>query len=462
MPERPVTSLWLRLALPLLVFVAAGSLVLVVWMHAAARRESRRSFATLAQMNAELIRNARLPPSERTADYLSRVLNMRVFFRHAAWDMSAPARDGMAFRKSTELVPSLEGPLADSRDLLGAVGPGWGIVRVGRDFEAIAVSVEKDVSLLLVRPAEPIWAFLVKGETLPLLGAFGLLSVALAWALARGVVRPLRQLAERLPQIESDPDATLPGTERTDEIGQLARAYLATRAQLAEERARREQAERLAILGRMATGLAHEIHNPLSAICMHAQLLESAPAGELSGTAADSLPVLLGETAKIEGLVQQWMFLARPQPPQTAPADLAEIVAGVVRTLAPQAAHAQVQIFNEVPAGLFAKVDARRMAQAMGNVAINAIQAMPRGGTLTLRGERGDGVRLIFQDTGRGFSPLALARHAELFFSEKEGGMGIGLSVAAEILKAHSGSLCVGNAPEGGAHVVLQLPNPSR
>ena len=70
----------------------------------------------------------------------------------------------------------------------------------------------------------------------------------------------------------------------------------------------------------MATGLAHEIHNPLAAIRMHAQLIESARNGDLASTAHASLPVVLGETSKIEGLVQQWMFLARPQPPQTAPA----------------------------------------------------------------------------------------------------------------------------------------------
>jgi signal transduction histidine kinase len=284
-------------------------------------------------------------------------------------------------------------------------------------------------------------------------------SVALAWVLGRGFIRPLRLLAERLPHIERDSADSLPGAERADEIGQLARAYLATRAQLAEERTRREQAERLALLGRMVTGLAHEIHNPLAAIRMHAQLIESAHNGDLASTANASLPVLLGEASKIEGLVQQWMFLARPQPPQTAPADLGEIVAGVVRSLAPQAAHAGVSVVADVPAGLRAKVDSRRLAQAIGNITLNAIQAMPGGGSVTIRGEHAAGVRLVFRDTGGGFSQRALTHHADLFYSEKEGGMGIGLSVTAEILKAHRGALVVANAPDGGAVVTLQLPS---
>ena len=454
---RPISSLWLRLALPFLLFVVAGSSVLALWLHAAAERESRHVFATLARTNADFIKNARLTPNERVAGYLSRVLNMHVFFRRGVRDL-ASGENGNALRQSRELVPDVSGPLAPERDLLRALGDERGIVRAGRNFEAIAVPLEDDESFILVREAEPAWAFLVRPETLLLLGAFWAFSVALAWVLARGFVRPLRQLAERLPQIEHDAAEPLPGAERADEIGQLARAYLATRAQLADERSRREQAERLALLGRMATGLAHEIHNPLAAIRMHAQLIESAHNGELASATHDSIPVLLGETSKIEGLVQQWMFLARPQPPQTAPVDLGEIVAGVVRTLAPQAGHAAVRVINEVPPGLRTKADARRLAQAIGNVTLNAIQAMPAGGDITIRGECDTTVRLHFLDTGAGFTPRALAHHADLFFSEKEGGMGIGLSVSSEILKAHQGALLVGNAPQGGAIVTMQLP----
>jgi signal transduction histidine kinase len=442
MPLHPFSTLWLRLALAFSLFVALGALLLVLWLDGAARRESRRSFAAVAATNAELIRSARLPTTELTAEYLSRVLNLRVFFRRDPGGNVAPAPE-----------PEFAA--------IASVQPERGIERIGEGVEAVAAPVDRGVTLLLARPAVPRWAIFRESETLPLLVVFGLLSAALAWALARDFVRPLRLLTARLPQIEHDPEAVLPGAERADEIGQLARAYLATRRQLAEERERRKQAEKLALLGRMATGLAHEIHNPLAAIRMHAQLLESAPAGDLPRAAAASLPVLIGETARIEGLVQQWMFLARPQPPQTAPTDLAGIVGGVVRALGPQAAHAEVRIVPEVPAGLVVMADARRLAQAVGNVAINALQAMPGGGTLCIRGESGETVRLRFHDTGPGFSPQALARHAELFFSEKEGGMGIGLSVAAEIVKAHGGRLAVANGEEG-AVVTVEFPGPAR
>jgi signal transduction histidine kinase len=439
---RPFRSLWFRIALPFLLFVALGSLVLVWWLQAAARRESEHVFTTLARTNADFIKSTRLPTNERVAEPLGRVLGMRMFFK----------------RDTGALIPKADEELASD---LRALAPDARIARVGFNSEAIGVPVESGLFLILVRPAEHRLAFLRRPATLTVLAAFWLLSLALAWSVTRGVVRPLRLLTSRLPHIEDDPESSLPGAERDDEIGQLARAYLGTRTQLAEERERRIDAERFALLGRMATGLAHEIHNPLSAIRLHAQMLSSAAPDEVIATNAESAPVLLSESARIEGLVNQWMFLARPAPPQLSPAELGSIVSDVLRTHAALMVHASVEVDVRVGPELQVAVDRRRLTQAIGNVAINAIQAMPDGGRLTILGEKNEAIRLKFRDTGAGFSPAALERHAELFFTEKEGGMGIGLSVSSEILKAHGGALEVLNSPEGGAVVTLILPVPS-
>ncbi len=271
-------------------------------------------------------------------------------------------------------------------------------IRVGGE-EAVAVAVNETTALVLARPAWPGRPLLLRNETLWVLAAFWALSFALAWALTRNLVRPA------------------------------------------------------ALLGRMTTGLAHEIHNPLAAIRLHAQLLEtSAP------EARESLDIIRSETQRIESLVNQWMFLARPAPPQTASTELAPLIAGIVRTHSAQAEHAGVKIETEIPDTLTAKVDARRVSQAIGNVIINAIQAMPRGGTLRITAPPEQPPRLIFEDTGPGFSHEALAHAADLFFSEKEGGMGIGLNVAAEIAKAHQGNLQIANRESGGARVTITLP----
>jgi signal transduction histidine kinase len=362
-------------------------------------------------------------------------------------------------REGAELSPTPEGEVADYRAALEKLRPESGVTVLGRDIEAIAVPLDGARRLVLARKAEPALAFAFRRETALVLGAFWIFSVALAWAIARGVVLPLRTLAQRLPTIEHDAGGALPGVERSDEIGQVARAYLAARAQLAAEREARERAERQALLGRMATGLAHEIHNPLTAIRMHAQLLQSTAPDEIAPALEESLPILLEETVRIEGLVNQWMFLARPEPPRTSILHLADVVESVVRSRRSMATHAGVGISVDLPADSSVSADARRLSQAVANVVINAIQAMGRGGQLTITGAQRDGVvQLVFQDTGAGFSTEALTRYRELFFTQKEGGMGIGLSVTAEILEAHGGRLEAANAPEGGAMVTFTLP----
>ena len=111
------------------------------------------------------------------------------------------------------------------------------------------------------------------------------------------------------------------------------------------------------------------------------------------------------------------------------------------------------------PPTLPVAADGKRLQHVFRNLIDNAIQAMPSGGALAITA-RADGERVVltFADRGRGFSPQALQRFAEFFFSEKEGGMGIGLSVADEILKAHGGSLRVANRDGGGAEVTVELP----
>jgi signal transduction histidine kinase len=443
MPSARPRRLWLSIAGPFFLFVVTGSIVLVLWMQAAGRRESRAVFTALARTNADFLHNAHLPETRQMMDYLGRLLNMRAYLRTGGSLVSAPD----------------DGPLRSATSSLMDLSPTEGVTSLENGFEAVAMPVQPGLDLLLVRPAEPSFIVLWRPETLVVLGCFWLLSIALAWSIARGVVSPIRLLADRLPYIESDPAATLPGAERADELGDLARAYLAARTQIATEREKRRQAERMALLGRMATSLAHEIHNPLSAIRMHIQLLQSAPPAELPSAAVSLVPTLLEETARIESLVNQWMFLTRPEPPSTSALHLDELLSQSLRAHSAAAAHAGVTVQANVPSGLVVMGDKRRLAQAISNALINGFQAMPHGGLLEISGARsGASVALTFHDTGPGFSPQALERHRELFFSEKEGGMGIGLSVVAEILEAHQGRLEVSNAATGGAIVTFHLP----
>jgi signal transduction histidine kinase len=205
-------------------------------------------------------------------------------------------------------------------------------------------------------------------------------------------------------------------------------------------------AQRFGLLGFIATSLAHEIRNPIAAIRLHGQLLEQ--------TQPVSAGLIVDEAAKIEDMLNQWMFLARPEAPRKTEIALVELIAKTVRVLEPAADHARIHIVVSGSPYRRVQADVHRLGQVFHNIILNAIQAMPEGGTLSITVSEED---ICFADTGPGFSPAALRRGAEVLYSEKEGGIGLGLSVASNIVRAHGGRLILDNQAEGGAVVRVLL-----
>jgi signal transduction histidine kinase len=284
-----------------------------------------------------------------------------------------------------------------------------------------------------------------------------LLSLLAGIVLARRVANPLRKIAGMLPNVAGNAPIIGLDTNRRDEIGLISQTLVATQETLHEERDRRRAAERLAVLGKMAASLAHEVRNPAAAIQLHAQLLE----GAVPKDRDVSRECILEEAGRIESLVRQWMTFARPEPPRLEQTDLGEFLTATAKRFQPQAIHAGVALKLEFPSGAAQLVwmDRPRMEQALGNVVINAIQALPLGGTVSISTSNNqsnvNATSITVEDTGRGFSAEAQSRATEPFFSEKEGGMGLGLAVADEVCKAHGGRLELGNASDGGGRVNL-------
>jgi signal transduction histidine kinase len=421
-----------RIGLPFALFVLGGSVALVLLIGWRIAHEERARFEALARTNAAFINRMNLPPSPRMANELRQVLGVGVYFR----------KDGVLTPEPLWLVSMFRVPAL----------PADGKCHVLGTLEAVIAPLESGHELVLVQHnylmrSSATWV----RPVLPVLATFWVLALAFGWLVSRSLVRPLQHLASKLPDIEQPEPIDLPEAERKDEIGDVARAFVRTREALQVERAERERAEKLAVLGRMTAALAHEIHNPVAAIKMHAQLWTG-------DRANDTAQVIEDEASRIESLVNQWMFLSKPEPPAMSEVDVGALLAQVIKTHQAQLDHAQVTVSLEADAPQQVKGDAKRLTQVFANLLVNAIQAMPSGGQLTI-GCRisGPHVAVTFTDTGKGFSDQALSRFAEFFFSEKEGGMGIGLSVAMEIVKAHGGELRVTNH-EQGACVTVCLP----
>jgi signal transduction histidine kinase len=430
----PAGGVFRGLVLPFSAFVLGASLALVWWIEWSHRRDSLAQFRETAAANARMIDRLRLPRSPELAQNLSGVLGVGVGFRF-------PGKTG-----ATGLSPELEAAI-DS-----LTGPQAASSRAAGNDVAVAPLADGASHLILVRDAAGFMPNTL-GWLLPSLIVTAL-GGGLAFLVARRIVKPLGILNDWLPNLERDTPEPIPAgvTARADEIGALARSLSENQRRLREEQNLRRQSERLATLGRIATSLAHEIRNPAAAIRLHADLLAK-------DHPAESLDLIRDETDRITDLVNQWLFVARAEPARWERHDLVEMARRVLRRLEPQLTHAGVtwELSSEDSAPI--EADGPRVEQALRNWFVNAMQAMPEGGLISTRVNIEENAAVLeIRDEGPGFSEEALRRWDEPFFSEREGGMGLGLTLAAEVTRANGGRVSVANDPAGGAVVRAEFP----
>lgn len=400
-------------------FVLVGSVAMMGFFQRLGKVEALVALEAIGRTNALFLDQSNLPQSGQMAEQLGRVMGAEVEFTGSGATATRGVADGVAKRQGEQI--SVGFALESRRQV-------WFSRNAG---QAGAQSVWKRLDARLA------------------LGGFWVLSLVFSLWLGRKVTRPLASLAAAVPGIGSDkPMQSLPDAGPR-EIVSLATALRETHASLIAEREKRRHAERLALLGRMATSLAHEVRNPVSAIRLHAQLLERVCAPEERASAN----LIVGEAGRIESLVNQWLRYAKPEPVKMIPVDLAALAGEACQSLGPQADHAGVEISKEISPAWEShpvKGDRERLRQVLCNLLLNAIQGMPTGGTVHLRVLPG-AVEIV--DGGSGFSAGALARFGEPFHSEREGGMGLGLAVSQEIIVAHGGMLSATNLPGKGACV---------
>ncbi|NUO39497.1 MAG: response regulator [Gemmatimonadaceae bacterium] len=228
-----------------------------------------------------------------------------------------------------------------------------------------------------------------------------------------------------------------------------------------ELRVRLMESDRLAAVGELVAGVAHEVNNPLSSISAFAQLLLRD--GTLTPSQRESLEVIRGETIRASQVVKDLLAFARRSEPQSAPLDLNAVVGRTLRMRQYQFNEAAVRVESELAADLPAVMgDARQLQQVCLNLLTNAVQAMsPAGGVLRVRTyQTDDRVRLEVQDTGPGIAGSARAHIFEPFFTtKKEGeGTGLGLSVSYGIVTSHGGTIEVAETGPQGTTFRVSLP----
>jgi two-component system sensor histidine kinase PilS (NtrC family) len=220
--------------------------------------------------------------------------------------------------------------------------------------------------------------------------------------------------------------------------------------------ARMRAADRLATLGRMAANIAHEIRNPLAAL---SGAVEVMAAGANEETRDRLAQIVLKETGRLNSIIREFLEYARPAPLHRTPVNVAEAVDEVLLLLEHQAAPGTLKAIREFPPALTWTVDRQQFRQAVWNLCVNAVQAMPEGGELRVSMTT-TGRRLVLRvhDTGEGIAPGDLGQIFEPFFSTKPDGSGLGLALVHRIVQDHGGEIDVDSRPGVGSTFTIILP----
>jgi signal transduction histidine kinase len=247
---------------------------------------------------------------------------------------------------------------------------------------------------------------------------------------------------------------------------------------------------KLAALGRLMAGVAHEVKNPLNAMTIHLELLRSKlskmapePVGVSAGTsggdrgvergsrgptsAADvtkHVDIMSKEIQRLDQVLNGFLRFARPDELKLQPVHLSDVVSDVVTTVTPEAETRGVTVKSECPADLAeVNADPAMLRQALLNLALNAVQAMPNGGSVRIACHLGSRNRVFVdvEDTGVGIPPENLQKIFDLYFTTKEKGSGIGLSMVYRIVQLHDGDVEVESTPGRGTRFRLVFPQAS-
>jgi two-component system nitrogen regulation sensor histidine kinase NtrY len=406
--------------------VAVGDLKLYV---AGGRKLDREFIASLVPpqgMRVLLYRN--LAPSFSPADLID-----------AAGPVNAPA----------PLRPLVEQVEAHRSEALGTIGNGaaaetfHALPLKGRDNDVLGVLligssrrdlVELEGSML---------------RTAVIVAVTGILmAIVLSWWATARITRPVRRLAESAGKVAAGNWGATVEVDSEDEIGQLAGAFNGMTHQLVEQRERLVQAERVAAWRELARRLAHELKNPLFPLQITVENMQRARDSypeQFDEVFREGTSTLLAELSNLKQIIGRFSDFAKMPAPEMQPVNFNNLVTETMRLFEAQLSKAGIRVSAQLDAAMPpVQADAEQMTRVVRNLILNAVDAMPEGGTLTVRTVAvGAGVRLEVSDTGQGLTPEECERLFTPYYTTKTHGTGLGLAIVQSVVSDHKGRIAV-------------------
>jgi signal transduction histidine kinase len=290
-----------------------------------------------------------------------------------------------------------------------------------------------------------------------------LVSALLGFIFISGLTRPVKVLVESTRKLKSgDLDHRVVGLR--DEFGELASAINDMAGSLKEQMHKMQRTEQMVVVGELAAGLAHEIKNPLAGIKVAMQVL--AEEASLSEEDRGVVKKVGQEVVRLESLMKNFLNFAKPAKPQLSELNLNNLLNTILafylksRPVSPDRPN-PVAIVKELQPVPDTMADPMQLQQIFLNLVLNAVDAMPDGGTLGVRTsfEKGpDLIHIEISDTGKGISREHADQIFQPFFTTKPKGTGLGLAISKQLIEQHGGSITAAGIPSGGSVFKIQLP----
>jgi len=291
---------------------------------------------------------------------------------------------------------------------------------------------------------------------LALLAATLLFSLLLVRPIGRAIIQPLENLTRFVRGFHQHAQA-LPPKAGPPELQELAQAFEKLIQDLETSQDNLTRAAKLAVVGEMAAAMSHEVRTPLGILRSSADVLLREP--KLSADGHEVLGFIISETERLNKLVSTLIDAARPRTPHFNPLDLTQLIYRVMALLQSQALAKKITMRFAQTEVMQVWADQDQMTQVLMNLLMNAIQILPAQGQIALRLERlNANMVLTVSDNGPGIQVGDQAQVFEPFFTQRAGGVGLGLAVVRQIVHAHRGEISYRNSEMGGAEFTIVLP----
>ena len=454
-----------------------------LYAPAEATGETKAIHQYLAQLD-DILGSAQIRSMNRTAslhklvqEYRNQFSKIETLVGAASYESGRLKRSSPAYLRVSRLIEAnfLNKPLEDVKYLqeVASVPPSHRFIVSLRELEGEITSLRKTGENILVEAKELDTTAREKVDSfnhrsrnaiLIIFPLFLVVGFGTFFFIINNVVKRLQLLTDVVEKAGEGRFTLMPLSRRAwtarDEVETLIQKFNIMEEHLTQREKELLQSKKLAAIGTLAAGVAHELNNPLNNIYTTAQRLQKKTGEECPDFLKKGLDDIFGQTMRIKRIVGDLLEFARGREPHLRPVELRSLLAGVYRHLGEQMNTGAIRFLSDLhPEEIVLYADQEQLEQVFINLFANAVDALPNGGDLVVRAEEEDHhIKIQVSDTGTGMSRETIEKVFEPFYTTKNKGTGLGLAIVFNIIQKHQGKIEVASAEGKGTTFTIILP----